>query len=68
MISPVNVTKFVGNCGLVIFTEEIVNEKFRFLCSVYAPVNSDRQKTFRSVAALSNQIFTLALDYRFAIF
>ena len=30
----VNVTKSVGICGLVTFTEEIVNEKLHFLCSV----------------------------------
>ena len=33
-ISSVNVAKSAGNCGLVIFTEEICNGKLHFLCSV----------------------------------
>ena len=33
-ISSVNVTKSSGNCGLVILTQEILNGKFHFLCSV----------------------------------
>ena len=34
-ISSVNVTKSAGNCGLVTFTEEILNEKLHF-CPVFA--------------------------------
>ena len=33
-ISSVNMTKSTGNCGLVTFTEEILNGKLHFLCSV----------------------------------
>ena len=32
-ISSVNVTKSAGNCGLVTFTEEILNGKLHFLGS-----------------------------------
>ena len=34
-ISPVNMTKSTGNCGLVTFTEEILDRKLHFLCSVF---------------------------------
>ena len=34
-ISSVNVTKYAGNCGLVTFTEEILNGKLHFLCRGY---------------------------------
>ena len=34
-ISSVNVTKSAGNCDLVTFTEDILNGKLHFLCSVF---------------------------------
>ena len=33
-ISSVNVTKSAVSCGLFTFTEEVLNGKFHFLCSV----------------------------------
>ena len=38
-ISSINVTKSAGNCELVIFTEEILNGKLGFLCSVRVHVS-----------------------------
>ena len=42
-ISSVNVTKSPENCDLVIFTEEILNGKLHFVCSVYLTVIFLRQ-------------------------
>ena len=39
-ISSANVTKSVGNCSLVTFTEEILNGKVYFLCSAHDALHS----------------------------
>ena len=75
-ISSVNVTKFVGNCGFGhIFTEEILNVKFHFLCSETMSVSwtlssiilKNGQTYFKNFAAFTPQDFWSMLG-RFSIF
>ena len=49
-ISLVNVTKSAENCGLVTFTEEILNGKLHFLCS---------ERTFIWLRKISTHPFTI---------